>query len=112
MLDVRPVGSSAFTSATGAANVFGRIEAASVVALKVSNFAQTPRCGYAICATTGVLLTHPGLEAAACDHLSGRRFYTKQGRLMCGWPPACKNFLRDEQWSLAVMCPAFLRGRT
>jgi hypothetical protein len=31
---------------------------------------------------------------------------------MCGWPPACKNFFRDEQWSLAVMCPAFLRGRT
>jgi len=31
---------------------------------------------------------------------------------MCGWPPACKNLFRDEQWSLAVMCPAFLRGRT
>ena len=31
---------------------------------------------------------------------------------MCGWPPACKNFLRDERWSLAVMCPAFLCGRT
>ena len=26
---------------------------------------------------------------------------------MCGWPSACKNFLRDKQWSLAVMCPAF-----
>jgi hypothetical protein len=43
-----------------------------------------------------------------------RRFleheYHAKASLMCGWPPACKNFFRDEQWSLAVMCPAFLRG--
>ena len=32
----------------------------------------------------------------------------RRGRLMCGWPPTCKSFFRDEQWSLAVMCPAFL----
>jgi hypothetical protein len=32
---------------------------------------------------------------------------------MCGWPPTCKSFFsRDEQWSLAVMCPAFQRGLT
>jgi hypothetical protein len=31
---------------------------------------------------------------------------------MCGWPPTCKNFLRDEQWSLAVICPAFQGGLT
>ena len=29
------------------------------------------------------------------------------GRLMCGWPPTCKSFFREEHWSLAVMCPAF-----
>jgi hypothetical protein len=29
---------------------------------------------------------------------------------MCGWPLSCKSFFRDEQWSLAVMCPAFLCG--
>jgi hypothetical protein len=31
---------------------------------------------------------------------------------MCGWPPICKSFSRDEQWSLAVMCPAFQCGLT
>jgi hypothetical protein len=31
---------------------------------------------------------------------------------MCGWPPRCKSFLREAQRSLAVMCAAFLCGRT
>ena len=35
--------------------------------------------------------------------------YSKRG--MCGWPPACKDFLRDGDGSLAVMCAAFRRGR-
>jgi hypothetical protein len=26
---------------------------------------------------------------------------------MCGWPPTCKSYFREEHWSLAVMCPAF-----
>ena len=30
-----------------------------------------------------------------------------RGRLLCGWPPTCKSFFREEHWSLAVMCPAF-----
>ena len=37
---------------------------------------------------------------------------SKQRRLMCGWPPTCKSFLREAQRSLAVMCAAFLCGRT
>jgi hypothetical protein len=30
--------------------------------------------------------------------------------VMGGWPPTCKSFF--VMWSLAVMCPAFLRGLT
>src|SRR5229473_5674895 len=33
------------------------------------------------------------------------------GRVKCGWPPACKDFLAfGHDWSLAVMCPACVRG--
>src|SRR4030081_439105 len=36
----------------------------------------------------------------------------QRGRLMCGWPPTCKSYFREEHWSLAVMCSAFRCGRT
>jgi hypothetical protein len=36
----------------------------------------------------------------------------KVGRLMCGWPPTCKSYFREEHRSLAVMCSAFRCGRT
>src|SRR6187200_2346328 len=33
------------------------------------------------------------------------------GRVMCGWPPPCKGFVTvTAKRSLAVMCPAWLRG--
>ena len=40
-------------------------------------------------------------------HLAVAASSLRSGRLMCGWPPTCKSFFREEHWSLAVMCPAF-----
>jgi hypothetical protein len=51
----------------------------------------------------------PG-DLAASDRtdISPRHIFgSDPGRLMCGWPPTCKSFFREEHWSLAVMCPAF-----